>query len=105
MLMLCLRSPECFYGLQDVKPMAKTAQQILDDFIREVQLEKGQRVEIVEIPVHGSNWEPVIGNTSDKMIERYATTFLALRTLYPVVDWSDVNFPSGRRVIGGEGIF
>ena len=85
--------------------MAKTAQQILDDFIREIKLEKGQRVEIIEIPVHASNWEPVIGNTSDEMIERYATAFQALRTLYPVVDWSDVNAPSGRRALGGDGIF
>lgn len=30
--------------------VAKTAQQILDDFIREVQLEKGQRLEISELP-------------------------------------------------------
>jgi hypothetical protein len=85
--------------------MAKTAQQILEDFIREVQLEKGQRVEIVEIRVHASNWEPVIGNASDEMIERFATAFLTLRTLYPVVDWSDVNTSGGRRALGGDGIF
>lgn len=52
MLMLRLSSPECFDGLQEVKPMAKTAQQILDDFIREVQLEKGERVEIRDPLMH-----------------------------------------------------
>jgi hypothetical protein len=103
--MLTLDRSNVFYGLQKVKPMSKTAQQILDDFIREMQLEKGRRVVIAEITAHASNWEPVIGNTSDEMIERYATAFLALRTLYPVVDWSGVNAPSGRRALGGDGIF
>jgi hypothetical protein len=85
--------------------MVKTAQQILDNFLREVHLEKGQRVEIVEIPAHASNLEPVLGNESGETIERYARAFLALRTHHPVVDWSDVDAPSGRRVLGADGIF
>jgi len=90
---------------QGAKLMAKTAQQILDDFIREVHLEKGQRVEIAEIPAHASNCEPVLGNASGEMIERDARAFLALRTRHPAVDWSDVDAPSGQRVLGGDGIF
>jgi len=87
-------------------PMATTAQQILDDFIREVQLEKGYRVEISEIHAHTSNWAPVIGKTmSGKMIDRYAAAFLALRTRCPAVDWGGVETPGGQRVIGGDGIF
>jgi hypothetical protein len=91
--------------LQKVTPVAKTAQQILDDFVREVQLEKGQRVRIEQIPAHASNWAPVLDNKSVEMIERYALAFKTLRKRHPAVDWSDVKLVSGRRILGTDGIF
>jgi hypothetical protein len=77
----------------------KTAQELWEDFVREIGLPVGQSFVLIEDEPRGGagrNWVPSIGNTPDQVTKRYESALKNAEKLYPKVDWSGVETRNGQ---------